>query len=482
MSHSFDYRHWSHKAADWGADYLESLDKRPVRPRVKPGAIASQIASAAPETGEAMDAIFEDFQSIIPDGMTHWQHPRFFAYFQSNAAPVAQVAEQLATAFASQCMLWQTSPAATELEVKMVDWLRQAVGLPDGFSGTFQDTASSATLCAILTMREKALGFTGNQQGLFGRKPLRVYASGRTHSSIDKAMWIAGLGQDNLVKIPTGDGPLFPMDAEKLRQAIKDDRANGFQPAGIVICVGGTSIGATDNVAEICAIAQEEGLYTHLDAAWAGSAMICPEFRHLWEGAELADSIVLNPHKWLGVPMECSLHLVREPELLLRTMAIRPSYLDTPSQKVGGGDGIVNFSEWSVQLGRRFRALKVWFLLRSHGLDDLRTRIRNHVAWSQELAGRLGTLAEFEITTEPVLSLFSFRHMVPDLSVDELNAHNINLVDAINNDGRIYLTQSTHEGNMVIRFVAGQFDMQKADIDIAFDAITQVASKLISKV
>ena len=187
----FDYRHWSHKAADWAADYREGLEQRPVRPKVKPGTIAEQIAESPPEQGEDMDAIFEDFEAIIPDGMTHWQHPRFFAYFQSNAAPAALVAEQLATAFASQCMLWQTSPAATELEVKMVDWLRQAMGLPDSFKGTFQDTASSATLCAILTMRERALEFTGNQQGLFGKKPLRVYASGGTHTSIDKAMWVA---------------------------------------------------------------------------------------------------------------------------------------------------------------------------------------------------------------------------------------------------------------------------------------------------
>ncbi|CAG0911319.1 unnamed protein product, partial [Cyprideis torosa] len=196
----------------------------------------------------------------------------------------------------------------------MVDWLRQALGLPEVFKGSFQDTASSATLCAILTMREKALNFTGNKTGLFGQKPLRVYASGRTHSSIDKAMWVAGLGQDNLVKIPSGDGPLYSMDPAALRAAIAKDRAEGFTPVGVVICVGGTSIGATDNVDEICDIAIDEGLYTHVDAAWAGSAMICEEFRHLWAGVEKADSIVLNPHKWLGVPMECSLHLVKDPD------------------------------------------------------------------------------------------------------------------------------------------------------------------------
>ncbi|MEM8748772.1 MAG: pyridoxal-dependent decarboxylase [Pseudomonadota bacterium] len=468
MPDKIDFRDWSHRVADWSADYLDTIETRPVRPKVQPGSILSEIGDQAPEVGEAMETIFSDFEAIIPDGMTHWQHPRFFAYFQSNAAPAAQLAEQLATAFASQCMLWQTSPAATELEIKMVDWLRQAVGLPDTFKGTFQDTASSATLCAILTMREKALNFTGNTKGLFGQKPLRIYASGQTHSSVDKALWVAGLGQDNLVKLPTGAGPLFPMDVDALREAIASDRAAGLQPAGIVACVGGTSIGATDNVRAVCEIAREEDLFVHVDAAWAGSAMICEEFRSLWDGAELADSIVLNPHKWLGVPMECSLHLVREPELLVRTMAIQPEYLKTHGQ-----DGIVNFSEWSVQLGRRFRALKVWFLLRAYGLENLRARIRNHVAWAQNLAERLRGQPGFEIVSEPVLSLFSFRH-APD-SVDDIDEHNRQLVNAINDDGRIYLTQTLTQGVIAIRFVAGQFDMSERDIEIAFDAITEIA-------
>ncbi len=473
MSNDFDFRKWSRRASDWSADYRKDIAKRPVRPNVKPGAVEKQIAKSAPEIGEAMEKIFSDFEMLIPDNMTHWQHPRFFAYFQSNAAPAAVVAEQLANAFASQCMLWQTSPAATELEIKMVDWLRQAVGLPDTFKGSFQDTASSATLCAVLCMRETALNFTGNQEGLFQKQPLRIYASGRTHTSVDKALWVSGLGQDNLVKIKTGAGPLYPMDAGALEQAIKDDRAAGYQPAGIVICVGGTSIGATDNVAEIIKIAKREKLYTHVDAAWAGSAMICPEFRHLWAGVEEADSIVLNPHKWLGAPMECSLHLVQDPATLMRTMAIKPEYLLTP-----GNDDIVNFSEWSVQLGRRFRALKVWFLLRNYGLEDLRERIRNHVKWSKNLATRLGAEDDFDIVTEPILSLFSFRHQ--PRGVQNLDSHNLALVNNINDDGRIYLTQTDHDGRIAIRFVTGQFDMCENDIEIAFEAITTIARKMAS--
>jgi len=461
---------WSHAAADWSTRYLNGLDERPVRAQVTPGELLGALPDAPPDSGEPMERIMADFESLIPDGMTHWQHPRFFAYFPSNAAPAAVVAEQLAATLAAQCMLWQTSPAATELEVRMVDWLRLAVGLPAGFEGVLQDTASSATLCAILMMREIALDWRGNVEGLAGQPTLRVYASSRTHSSIDKAMWVAGLGQDNLIKVPTDDtSPRFPMKPAALREAIAADRDAGHVPAGIVICVGGTSIGATDDVREICAIAREEGLYTHVDAAWAGSAMLCPEYRPLWDGIEGADSIVFNPHKWLGASMECSAHFVRDPSTLVRTLAIRPEYL-----RNHGADGAVNFSEWSVQLGRRFRALKVWFLMRAYGLDGLRHMIRDHVRWAEGLCERLRGEPGFQIVTEPVLSLFSFRH-APE-GVTDLDAHNRALVTRINDDGRIYLTQSEHDGCIVVRFQAGQFDMQESDADIAFDTITELAA------
>lgn len=464
-----DLQYWLERASAWSAEYRKTVNERPVRAQIAPGKIAEQIATEPPQQAESMEQIFSDFERVIPDGMTHWQHPRFFAYFPSNSAPAAVVAELLATAFSSQCMLWQTSPAATELETRMIDWLRQASGLPQEFKGVLQDTASSATLCAILTMREIALEFGGNTSGLFNRKPLRVYASGRTHSSIDKAMWIAGLGQDNLVKIDTDEN--YAMRADLLREAIKRDREAGFQPAGVVVCVGGTSIGATDNVREICEVAAAEGLYSHIDAAWAGAAMICPELRALWDGVELADSIVWNPHKWLGAPMECSAHFVKNPETLVRTLAIQPEYL-----KTHGKDGIINYSEWGIQLGRRFRALKLWFLMRAYGIEGLQTRIRNHISWSAKLARLLEGEIDFEVVTQPVLSLFSFRYLPSGESdPDTLNSR---LLEAINDDGSIYLTQSNHDGNYVIRFVAGQFDMQESDIDVAYETITRVARTL----
>lgn len=468
-----DYAQWSKAATEWSAEYLNNIDTYPVRAQTAPGDIANQIPDTPPEASETMESIMDDFTRIVPEGMTHWQHPRFFAYFPSNAAPAAMIAEQLAGSMAAQCMLWQTSPAATEIEVRMVDWLRQAVGLPEEFKGVFQDTASTATLCAVLTMREIALDWRGNQEGLSNLPTTRVYASTRTHSSIDKALWVAGMGQDNLVKISTNDD--FSMNVDELAKAIKEDRENGLLPAGIVVCVGGTSMGATDNVREVCELAKKEGLYTHIDAAWAGSAMICPEFRHLWEGAELADSIVLNPHKWLGASMECSAHFVKDPTTLVKTLAIQPEYL-----KTYGKDGIINFSEWSVQLGRRFRALKVWFLLRAYGLEGLRDMIRNHVKWSEELCARLDAADDFEIVTQPILSLFTFRYKPADskIELDELNRQ---LVDAINDDGRIYLTQSVHDGVFVIRFMTGQFDMTHEDINIAFDVIVEIAESLNSQ-
>jgi aromatic-L-amino-acid decarboxylase len=467
---SEEFRKWSHIAAEWGADYREMLRDRPVRARTQPGAIAAQISPSPPEAAESMEVIFAGFEEQILPGMTHWQHPRFFAYFPANAAPVSVVAEYLVSAMAAQCMLWQTSPAATELETVMIDWLRQALGLPEGFSGVIQDSASSATLAAVLTMRERALDWQGNRAGLSGHKALRVYCSEQVHTSVDRAIWVAGIGGDNLVRIPTS-GRWRSMDVGALEAQIIRDRQAGLLPIGIIPCVGGTSVGGTDDVAGVCAVARKHGLYVHVDAAWAGSAMICPEFRHFWAGVEDADSVVFNPHKWLGSQFDCSVQFIREPESLVKTLAIQPEYL-----KTHGKDGVINYSEWSVPLGRRFRALKLWFLLRAYGLEGLRTRIRDHVRWSEALAARIGREQRFEIVTEPMLSLFSFRHRAPEgRDGDE---HNLRLVNAINDAGHIYLTQTRVDGRVAIRFQAGQFETTEADVDAAFDAIRDAAASL----
>jgi len=468
-----EFRNWSQKAATWGADYREGLRDLPVRAQARPGAIFNAVPSDAPEAPESMENIFADFERVILPGITHWQHPRFFAYFPANAAPASVIAEQLISTMAAQCMLWQTSPAATELETRVLDWLRRALGLPDGFSGVIQDSASSATLAAVLVMRERALNWAGNRQGLSGQKPVRIYCSGQVHTSIDRAIWIGGVGDDNLVRIPV-TGKWRGLDLAALEAAIVADKQVGLLPAGVIASVGGTSVGGTDDIAGVCDVARRHGLYVHVDAAWAGSAMICPEFRHFWRGVENADSVVFNPHKWLGANFDCSAHFLRDPDSLVRTLAIRPEFL-----KTHGRDGVIDYSEWSVPLGRRFRALKIWFLLRAYGLEHLRGMIRNHVRWSEKLANRLAAVPGFRIATGSMLSLFSFRH--EPKHVGDLDDHNLRLLNAINDDGRIYLTQTKLDGQSVIRFQAGSFDMTEADADTAFDVIVEIAQRLASK-
>jgi aromatic-L-amino-acid/L-tryptophan decarboxylase len=463
------FRAWSHKAADWGVDYRASLRDLPVRAQAEPGDTFSAVPEAAPESAEPMETIFADFEKIILPGITHWQHPRFFAYFPANAAPASVVAEQLVSAMAAQCMLWQTSPSATELETRVLDWLRRALGLPEQFTGVIQDSASSATLSAVLVMRERALNWQGNAQGLAQNKQLRIYCSGQVHTSIDRAIWVSGIGEANLVRIPV-EGHMRSMNASALEAAIIEDKQAGFLPAGVIACVGGTSVGATDDLKAVCEIARRHNLYVHVDAAWAGSAMICPEYRHFWAGIEAADSIVFNPHKWLGAQFDCSVHFVRDPKSLVRTLAIHPEYL-----KTDGHDNIINYSEWTVPLGRRFRALKIWFLLRAYGLEGLRTMIRNHVAWSEDLAKRLAATPNFRVVTQPMLSLFSFRHEPKGIA--DLDAHNQALITRINSDGRIYLTQTKVDGAFVIRFQAGSWDMAEVDGHTAYDVIVELAEQ-----
>ena len=466
-----DFEHWGQRAATWAATYHQGLRNdplaTPVRSNAQHGDTLAQLPLSPPEQAEDMDQVFADFERIVMPGITHWQHPRFFAYFSANASPASVLAEYLSSSIAAQCMLWQTSPAATEMETRVVDWLRQGLGLPGDFAGVIQDSASSATLAAVLTMREKALNWAGNTQGLNGQGQLRVYASSEVHTSIDRAVWIAGIGGDNLVRVPT-IGPLRSMDNDKLAAQIKADREAGYIPIGIIANAGGTSTGAFDQIAGLCAVAEREGLYVHVDAAWAGSAMICPEFRELWTGVELADSIVFNPHKWLGAQFDCSAHFVRNPADLVSTLAIEPEYLKTPGRELSA-TGMVNYSEWSVPLGRRFRALKLWFLMRAYGMAQLRTMLRNHVAWTANVCEALRSSHGFEIVTEPVLALFTFKSTVVD---------NQALVDAINDDGRIYLTQTRVAGELVIRFTCGSWQMEESDADLAVNVITEIAAGL----
>lgn len=459
MDHE-DLNHWSKRAADWVRDYHAGIGTRPVRPDVAPGETAARLPGAPPEAAEDPEVIFADFEAIVPGAMTHWQHPRFFAYFNSNASPASMLAEQLANGIAAQCMLWQTSPAATEIEEAMIAWLRQGLGLANHFKGTIHDTATTATLSAVLTMRERALGYRGLTEGLSGQKRLRIYASAQTHSSVDKAVRLAGIGQENLVKIPTL--PDYGMDPVALEAAIEEDLRAGHLPAGVVMCTGGTSIGACDDVLACGRVARANDLYTHLDAAWAGTAMLAPEFRPIWAGVDKIDSVIFNPHKWMGVQFDCAVQFLADPVPQVNTLGLRPAYLETLE-----AEEVTNFNEWTVPLGRRFRALKLWFVMRAYGLEGIRARIRNHVAWAQELCEVLRGAPGIEITTEPRFALFTFAHADGDSATRAM-------IEAINARGHVYLTQTLHEGRFVIRFTCGAWDCTRDDVLAVADEVAAV--------
>ena len=459
---------WSIRAAQWSQDYYKTLSERPVRSQAFRGQISNLIPKSAPENPEPMETVFADFERIIPDGMTHWQHPRFFAYFSSIASPPSILAEQLINSLACNCMLWQTSPAATELEERMVEWFRDAVGLSSRYKGLIQDSATLSTLCAILTMRERSLNWSGNKQGMHNTPRLRIYASHENHSSIDKAIRIAGIGQDNLVNPLTKTNR--SIDANSLRDAIDSDIAAGYLPAGIILCVGGTATGAVDDLKETLAVAKEFNLYSHVDAAWAGSAMICPEYRWIWDGIEMADSIVINPTKMIGIQMDSSIHLLADPFIQSKTVGIRPDYLKTDSDTE-----LLDYSEFTIPLGRKFRALKFWFQFRAYGLSGLRELVRNHVCWNHELRKKFHEDPDFDVWIETPLSLFGFCFKPTKNDTNNLTDM---LLNRINDDGRIYLTKTVIDGRNTIRVTGGTHATTQEDVMMVYDVVREIANDL----
>jgi len=467
-----EFRGQAHGIVDWMADYLDSVERYPVRAAVRPGEIAAKLPAAPPNDGHAMEAILGDFERDIVPGITHWQHPRFFAYFPANSSPPSVLAEMLTATIGAQCMLWQTSPAATEMETRMLDWLRQMIGLPTGFSGVIQDSASGATLVAILTAREKLLDWRSNEEGLFGQPPLAVYCSAETHSSIEKAATIAGLGRRHVRKIAVdGDGAMRP---EALAEAIVADQAAGIRPCCVVATIGSTGTGACDPIRPISEICATHRVWLHVDAAWAGSALILEEHRHLADGAEAADSFVFNPHKWLFTNFDCSAYFVRDEDALVRTFEIMPEYL-----KSREGRQVIDYRDWGIPLGRRFRALKLWFVIRAYGVDRLKSMVGDHIAWTHRLAETVDAAPDFELMTPPRLALFTFRYH-PQGTDDgsELDSLNARLLQRINDDGRIYLTQTLVERAYVIRFAVGQRSTEPRHLDEAWAVIQELAADL----
>jgi aromatic-L-amino-acid/L-tryptophan decarboxylase len=467
-----EFRRHGHALVDWMTDYLANVGRHPVRARVRPGEIAAQLPAAPPDRGEPIERIFADFEHILLPGMTHWQHPSFFAYFPANSSPPSVLAEMLTATLGAQCMLWQTSPAATELETRTLDWLRQMIGLPEGFTGAIQDSASSATLCAILVARERATAWQVDQDGLGARPPLAFYASEEAHSSVEKAIRIAGLGRRSLRLISTDDD--FAMRPAALAAAIRKDRAGGRVPAGVVATLGTTGVGACDPLRPIAEICRQHGLYLHVDAAWAGSALLLDEQRWLIDGVEHIDSFVFNPHKWLLTNFDCSAHFVRDAPALVRTLSVLPAYLQ--SRETGQ---VIDYRDWGVPLGRRFRALKLWFVLRSYGVERLQAMLRNHIAWTAELAERIAAEPDFELVTSPKLALLTFRYRPREVkdeeAVDQLNER---LLYALNDDGRLYLTQTRVRDRYVIRFAIGQLYTTREHVQHAWAVITETARGL----
>ncbi|MCU0460072.1 MAG: pyridoxal-dependent decarboxylase, partial [Bacteroidales bacterium] len=361
---SNEFRRQGHAVVEWIARYLENIEKYPVKSGVKPGDVINALPELPPSGSESFDLFLRDFDEIIMPGITHWQSPNFFAYFPANSSPPSVLAEMLTAALGAQCMVWETSPAAAELEERMMDWLRVMTGLPEGFEGVIQDSASSATLAALITAREKSTGFRSNREGLRETGRLRVYASAQAHSSVEKGAGVAGFGRENLVRVAVRDD--YSIDPEALDKAIEKDIAGGFIPCCVVACMGTTGTTAVDPLRPVGEICRKHGIWLHVDAALGGSALLLPEMRWMADGIEYADSFVFNPHKWMFTNFDCSAYFVRDAASLIRTFEILPEYLKTRTR------GQVNdYRDWGIPLGRRFRALKLWAVIRTYGVENL---------------------------------------------------------------------------------------------------------------
>jgi len=462
------FRDFGHEFVDWVADYLDRVDQYPVLSRVKPGEIKAGLRLEPPLQAEPMEKIFADFREAILPGITHWQHPGWFGYFPANNSPASVLAEILTAGLGSQCMVWQTSPAAAELEDRVLDWLRRMIGLPEGMAGVIQDTASTATLCALLSAREKTTRFDSNQTGFKGG--LTVYASDQTHSSIEKGVKIAGYGIDNLRLIPTDDA--YAMIPEKLETAIARDKSGGLTPACVVATIGTTSSTAVDPLAAIGRICRRQGVWLHVDAAFAGSACILPEMKGHLEGAEFMDSFVMNPHKWLFTNFDCSAYFVKDPGALVRTFEIHPEYL-----KTGVDAHVRNYRDWGIPLGRRFRALKLWFVIRSYGVEGLQAMLREHIRLARLFRSWVEKDRRFELLAPVPFSLVCFRFN--DGRGDEgLNVVNRKLLDRINADGRVFLTHTSLRGRFALRMAIGQRTTQERHVREAWEIITRSAEDL----
>ena len=465
------FRKFGHEFVDWVVDYLDSVEEYSVRAQIKPGEIINRLPDSAPVVGESMEDIFKDFKEIIFPGMTHWQHPSWFGYFPANNSPPSVLAELLTAGLGAQCMIWETSPAAAELEERVLDWLRRMLGLPEGMEGVIQDTASTTTMVALLTAREKATDFKTNREGI--HEKLFVYVSEEAHSSVEKGAKIAGYGKDNIRRIPADEN--FAMIPARLEAAIARDKKRDLKPACVVATVGTTSSSGIDPLRPIGQVCRSHGVYLHVDAAYAGTAAILPEKKWMLDGMEYVDSFNFNPHKWMLTNFDCSAHFVKDSGSLIKTFEIHPEYLKT------GVDALVNnYRDWGIQLGRRFRALKLWFVIRSYGIEGLQRVVREHIHLAELFKGWVEEHELFEILAPVPLSLVCFR-VNNGGSEEELNALNKELIERINQSGKVLLTQTTLKGKFVLRMAIGSRTTEERHVCQAWKLIVSTAKNMLGK-
>ncbi len=462
------------RAAGWIDAYYHDPRRFPVLSRSQPGELTRALPSSAPEEGEPFEKIFGDFERLIVPGITHWNHPRFFAYFAISSAPIAVVAEALTAALDVNAMLWRSSPAATELEEVVLVWLRELLGLPPEFTGIVYDTASISGFTALAAARE-SLDLGIRERGMAGRADLpalRVYLTEHTHSHIEKAAIVLGVGRENVVRVPVDEN--FAMLPEALDELVRQDLAAGLRPMCVAATVGTTSTTSTDPVPAIADVARRHGVWLHVDAAYAGPAAILPEFRYLLDGCARADSLVLNPHKWMFVPIDFSVLYVRDPEAVRRAFALAADFLQTPEA------GVRNYMDYGLQLGRRFRALKFWFVMRAYGARGIRERLRGHIALAQDFAAWVEAEPDWEILAPHPLSVVCFRYAPAAVAQAELDDVNARILEMANASGEIFISSTRLAGRTALRLAIGNERTTRADVEVAWDVLRRCAGEVLA--
>ena len=465
------FRHEAHRLVDWMADYLRDVERYPVLSRAAPGAVRAAMPATAPAAPEPLSRILDDVAGTVLPGLTHWNHPGFFAYFPSSASAPGILGEMLAAALNVNGMLWKTSPAATEMELAVLDWLRQMLGLPAGLFGVIQDTASASTLVALAAAREAVPSLEARRRGLVGQARLRMYASEEAHSSVEKAGIVLGIGQDGCRKIPTD--ARFRMDPGALESAVAEDRAAGLTPFAVTATVGTTSTTSIDPVPEIAEVCARERLWLHVDAAYGGSAALDPGMRHVFAGWERADSLVVNPHKWMFVPLDLSVLYTRRPEVVRAAFSLLPDYLRTSEESA-----VPNLMDYGVSLGRRFRALKLWMVLRAFGHEGLAARVREHIRLARAFGAWVEADPRFEVMAPAPFSVVCFRARFARRAPAEQDEANQRLMDGVNASGEAYMSHTRLRGRMTLRLAVGNLRSEERHVRRAWELIQQEAARL----